>query len=206
MKITEKQLRGIIRESLNRIMEGGMSSDELWNKYGNRSVVPDAGVEHEDDKYTRQRMNSGELSMQAQNGLGLSKKSGGNLWKKNGRSGKWRSPKQYGSAEEVLTGMRFVPSAEGYEKISNALNKGRNGIFTVNAEINGQEFISPLFTNEERAFGYAEDFTNALESVGFDLATLNAYVTGYWLENGKIEEDACGDWVWDEEFGGFWND
>ena len=110
----------------------------------------------------------------------------------------------YGSVEDVLRSMKFTPFSE--EQILAAVKKSRFGVYAVDVKIDGQEYISPTFHGEERAFNYAQDFTDALETVGFDCSSLEGDVNAYFIENGKLDDDCCGVWYYDEETGGFWCD
>lgn len=103
MKITEAQIRNAIKKAIKEndfdLSTKQGQEDFMWNRYGNRSVVPVAGCNNADDTFTRSHMDSGELAMQAQmqdddipDSITADGTPEGAAWRKNGQSRRWGSP------------------------------------------------------------------------------------------------------------------
>lgn len=123
--------------------------------------------------------------------------------------------------EQVISRLGLRPSSkEIYPTLEQIMANGAE-LFVVTVNINGQDFASPIFDDENKAFDYANELTNSIEQTGYNMKELNAHIEGFFentsgeefddnyrgiYDNDGVISDTYGYWEWDDEMGGFWND
>lgn len=123
--------------------------------------------------------------------------------------------------EEVISRLGLRPSSkEAYPTLEQIRANGSE-LFVVEVNINGQDFVSPIFDDEDKAFDYANELTDGVEQAGYNMKELNASIEGFFentsgediddnyrhiYANDGVISDTYGYWEWDDETGGFWND